>query len=181
MNAGLTYGFKRGYITTIGLILGIMTQLVAVSVGLGALVASSSIAFEIVKWFGVVYLIYLGISQWRAPLTEARVERAATKESAKRMIVKGWMTNAANPKGTVFLLAVVPQFLNLNEPLWLQYVIIGATLTFTDLVVMAGYTALAAKIFKYLKSPRHVQFLNRFFGGLFVLAGISLSFFKRSG
>lgn len=181
MNAGLTHGFKRGYITTIGLILGIMTQLVLVSVGLGALVASSAVAFEIVKWFGVVYLIYLGISQWRAPLTEARVQRdPAVRESAKRMIAKGWLINAANPKGTVFLLAVVPQFLNLNEPLWLQYVVIGATLTFTDLVVMAGYTALAARIFKYLKSPRHVQFLNRFFGGLFVLAGISLSFFKRA-
>lgn len=182
MNAGLTHGFKRGYITTIGLILGIMTQLVLVSVGLGALVASSAVAFEVVKWFGVAYLIYLGIAQWRAPLTEAKVQRdPAVRESASRMIVKGWLINAANPKGTVFLLAVVPQFLNLNEPLWLQYVIIGATLTFTDLVVMAGYTALAARIFKYLKSPRHVQFLNRFFGGLFVLAGISLSFFKRAG
>lgn len=181
MNSGLAHGFKRGYITTIGLILGIMTQLVAVSVGLGALVASSSVAFEVVKWFGVAYLIYLGISQWRAPLSEAKVERAVAKESAKRLIIKGWLINAANPKGTVFLLAVVPQFLNLNEPLWLQYVIIGATLTFTDLVVMAGYTALAARIFKYLKSPRHVQFLNRFFGSLFVLAGISLSFFKRAG
>lgn len=182
MNAGLAHGFKRGYITTVGLILGIMTQLVLISVGLGALVASSSIAFEVVKWCGVAYLIWLGISQWRAPLTEARVERrGGTHETAKRMIIKGWLINAANPKGTVFLLAVVPQFMNLNEPLWLQYVIIGATLTFTDLVVMAGYTALAARIFRYLKSPRHVQFLNRFFGALFVLAGISLSFFKRAG
>ena len=181
MNAGLAHGFRRGYITTIGLILGIMTQLVLVSVGLGALVASSAIAFEVVKWFGVAYLVYLGVSQWRAPLAAAKVERASgVRESARRMIVKGWLINAANPKGTVFLLAVVPQFLNLTEPLWLQYVIIGATLTFTDLVVMAGYTALAARIFKYLKSPRHVQVLNRFFGGLFVLAGISLSFFKRA-
>lgn len=182
MNAGLTYGFKRGYITTIGLILGIMTQLVLVSVGLGALVASSAIAFEVVKWFGVIYLIYLGISQWRVPLTETKIRASASapRESARRMITKAWLLNAANPKGTVFLLAVVPQFLNLNEPLWLQYIIIGATLSLTDLVVMAGYTALAAKIFQYLKSPRHVQFLNRFFGSFFVIAGISLSFFKRA-
>jgi homoserine/homoserine lactone efflux protein len=187
MNAGLTHGFKRGYITTIGLILGIMTQLVLVSVGLGALVAGSGLAFEVVKWFGVAYLIWLGIAQWRAPLSPMKTESVRAlaevrdaRESAKRMIIKGWLINAANPKGTVFLLAVVPQFLNLTEPLWLQYVIIGLTLAFTDLVVMAGYTALAARIFKYLKSPRHVQFLNRFFGSLFVLAGISLSFFKRA-
>jgi len=78
------------------------------------------------------------------------------------------------------LLAVVPQFMSLSDPLWLQYVIIGATLAFTDLVVMAGYTALAARIFQYLKSPRHVQFLNRTFGSLFILAGLSLSLFKRA-
>lgn len=182
MNAGLVHGFKRGYITTIGLILGIMSQLLLISIGLGAVVARSSIAFEAVKWFGVVYLIWLGIGQWRAPLTAMRFEQAnTTRESAARMILKGWMINAANPKGTVFLLAVVPQFMNLSEPLWLQYVIIGATLTFTDAVVMAGYTALAARIFTVLKSARHVQLLNRFFGSLFILAGVSLSFFKQSG
>lgn len=181
MNAGLAHGFKRGYITTLGLILGIMTQLVLVGAGLGAIVASSNLAFEAVKWFGVAYLIWLGISQWRAPLTEAKVQRVQRHESARKMIIKGWLINAANPKGTVFLLAVVPQFMSLSEPLWLQYVIIGATLAFTDVVVMAGYTALAARIFQYLKSPRHVQFLNRTFGTMFVLAGISLSLFKRGG
>lgn len=181
MNAGLTHGFKRGYITTVGLILGIMTQLVLVGAGLGAIVASSNIAFEAVKWFGVAYLIWLGMAQWRAPLSQARVERGQRRETAGQMIVKGWLINAANPKGTVFLLAVVPQFMNLSESLWLQYLIIGATLAFTDLVVMAGYTALAARIFQYLKSPRHVRFLNRTFGSLFILAGLSLSFFKRGG
>ena len=181
MNAGLTHGFKRGYITTIGLILGIMTQLVLVSVGLGALVASSNIAFEAVKWFGVVYLIWLGISQWRAPLSPANLERQRPRESVRKMITRGWLINAANPKGTVFLLAVVPQFMDLTQPLGVQYAIIGATLAFTDLVVMAGYTALAARIWRYLKSPRHVQFLNRTFGALFVVAGISLSLFKRGG
>lgn len=181
MNAGLVHGFKRGYITTIGLILGIMSQLLLISIGLGAVVARSNIAFEAVKWFGVVYLIWLGIGQWRSPLTAMRLERVSTtREPAAKMIFKGWMINAANPKGTVFLLAVVPQFMNLSEPLWLQYVIIGATLTFTDAVVMAGYTALAARIFTVLKSARHVQLLNRFFGSLFIVAGVSLSFFKQS-
>ena len=180
MNSGLMRGFKRGCITTIGLVMGIMTQLIAVSVGLGGLVASSGMAFEIGKWFGVAYLIYIGISQWRAPSQRTHLPRTVSKrESAKSMIFKAWLVNAANPKGTVFLLAAVPQFLNVSEPLWLQYVVIGATLTCTNLVVMAGYTALAARLFQFLKRPRPVVFLNRFFGSLFVLAGISLSAFKR--
>ena len=69
MSAGLNHGLRRGYFTTFGLILGIWLQVVVVSLGLGALVATSSTAFLVVKWFGVVYLVLLGIQQWRAPAT----------------------------------------------------------------------------------------------------------------
>ncbi|MEY2684968.1 MAG: hypothetical protein RJA09_2112, partial [Pseudomonadota bacterium] len=88
--------------------------------------------------------------------------------------------NAVNPKGTVFLLAVVPQFLTLSEPLWPQYLVIGLTLGFTDLVVMAGYTALASRVLRTLKSASHMRLMNRVFGGLFVTAGGLLALFKRS-
>ncbi len=181
MNSGLTYGFRRGYITTFGLILGILTQLLLVGFGLGALVASSNTAFNVVKWCGVVYLIWLGVQSWRSPLRPvlANTEHSE-RESASRMITKAWLLNVANPKGTVFLLAVVPQFISLSAPLLSQYIIIGLTLALTDLIVMAGYTALAAHVLKALRSPKHVQVLNRFFGSLFVLAGLSLALFRRS-
>jgi homoserine/homoserine lactone efflux protein len=80
----------------------------------------------------------------------------------------------------VFLLAVVPQFLNLTQPLALQYIAIGATLAFTDLVVMAGYTLLAAKMLRMLRSPQQVRWINRIFGGLFVAAAALLAGFKRA-
>jgi homoserine/homoserine lactone efflux protein len=96
------------------------------------------------------------------------------------MVLRAWMINAVNPKGTVFLLAVVPQFLNLSQPLLAQYLIIAATLGFTDLVVMAGYTALAARVLGALKSPAHIRAMNRSFGALFVLAGSLLALFKRA-
>jgi homoserine/homoserine lactone efflux protein len=80
----------------------------------------------------------------------------------------------------VFLLAVVPQFMDLNQSLLVQYLIIGLTLAFTDLVVMAGYTALAARVLAALKSTAQMRMLNRLFGGLFVAAGVLLASFKRS-
>jgi len=80
----------------------------------------------------------------------------------------------------VFLLAVVPQFLNLAQPLMPQYLIIAATLGFTDLVVMAGYTALASRVLGALKSPSHIRAMNRTFGSLFVVAGSLLALFKRA-
>lgn len=180
MSAGLNHGFRRGYFTIFGLILGIWTQVLVVGLGLGALVAASSTAFLLVKWLGVAYLVWLGIAQWRAPAIPlaARSDGAATI-SRKTMILRAWMINAVNPKGTVFLLAVVPQFMNLSQPLLPQYLVIGATLGFTDLVVMAGYTALAARVLGALKKPAQVRALNRTFGGLFVLAGSLLALFKR--
>lgn len=181
MSAGLNHGFRRGYFTTFGLILGIWTQVIVVGVGLGALVAASSTAFLVVKWAGVAYLVWLGIQQWRAPATPmvaAQDEGAVV--SRRSMVLRAWVINAINPKGTVFLLAVVPQFMNLSEPLLPQYLVIGATLGFTDLVVMAGYTVLAARVLGALKSPAHIRALNRVFGGFFVLAGSLLAMFKRS-
>ena len=182
MSAGLNHGFRRGYFTSFGLVLGIWTQVIVVGVGLGALVAASSSAFLVVKWLGVAYLLWLGVAQWRAPATpmvaSAEVCVLVTRRS---MILRAWMINAVNPKGTVFLLAVVPQFMSLSQPLLPQYLVIAATLAFTDLVVMAGYTLLASRVLGALKSPAHIRALNRTFGGLFVLAGSLLAMFKRAG
>ena len=181
MSAGLNHGFKYGYVTIFGLILGIWTQLLVVGVGLGALMATSHNAFVVVKWLGVAYLVWLGIQQWRAP---ARPMVAASDSgevvSQRKLILKAWMINVVNPKGTVFLLAVVPQFISTAESLLPQYLIIGATLAFTDMVVMAGYTALASRVLGALKKPSQIRAMNRTFGSLFVLAGSLLALFKRS-
>lgn len=181
MSAGLNHGFRRGYLTTVGLVLGIWTQLIVVGVGLGAVVATSSIAFAVIKWLGVAYLIYLGLQQWRAPARPMAVQaEGSPRASARELIARGWAVNAVNPKGTVFLLAVVPQFMTVGEPLWQQYLIIGLTLGFTDLVVMAAYTALAANVLHLLKSERSMRLLNRSFGTLFVAAGAWLATVSRT-
>jgi homoserine/homoserine lactone efflux protein len=181
MSAGLNHGFRRGYFTVFGLVLGIWTQLLVIGLGLGALVAASASAFLVVKWAGVVYLVWLGIAQWRAPAVPLAQRTLETSQVTRRaMIFRAWTINAVNPKGTVFMLAVVPQFLVLSEPLLPQYLLIGATLSFTDFVVMAGYTALAAKVLTALKEVSHVRAMNRVFGAFFVLAGTLLALFKRS-
>lgn len=181
MSAGLNYGFRRGYFTTLGLVLGIVTQLVVVALGVGALIAASATAFTVVKLLGAAYLVYLGIQQWRAPAAPiAKSNDAVTLRVRRRdLVLRGWIVNALNPKGTVFLLAVVPQFLDLSRDLAVQYIVIGATLVFTDLVVMAGYTLLASRVLSALRAPSHVRALNRVFGGLFVAAGVALASIKR--
>jgi len=181
MSAGLNHGFRRGYFLTFGLVTGIVTQLLIVGLGLGALIAASATAFTVVKWAGVAYLVWLGVQQWRAPALAVRAEGGHDERTPRRLLaLRGWGINAVNPKGTVFMLAVVPQFLTPGEPLALQYLVIGATLVFTDLVVMAGYTALASRVLRSLSSAEHVRWVNRGFGALFVGAGLLLAAFKRS-
>jgi homoserine/homoserine lactone efflux protein len=181
MSSGLNHGFARGYFMTFGLVLGIWTQVLVVGLGLGALIAASSLAFAVVKWLGVAYLVWLGISQWRAPAVPLVADTGEGLVTPRRsLVLRGWMVNAVNPKGTVFLLAVVPQFLNLSQPLSTQYLVIAATLGFTDLVVMAGYTVLAARVLRLMKSARQIRLLNRSFGSLFIAAGGLLALFKRA-
>jgi homoserine/homoserine lactone efflux protein len=181
MSCGLNHGLKRGYWGTIGMIFGMMTALIVTSVGLGALLLASAHAFTALKWAGVAYLIYLGIKQWRAPgVPIASPDNESRGATARSLIVKGWAVNATNPKGYIFMMAVMPQFLDPSQPLLLQYLVIGTTLCFTDAVVMAGYTGFAARVLSFFKTEAQMKFLNRVFGGLFVAAAAALATFKRN-
>ncbi|MBV8605813.1 MAG: LysE family transporter [Pelomonas sp.] len=180
MTAGLRHGFRRGYFTTFGLILGVLTQVFVVGLGLGALIAASALAFTTVKWLGAAYLVWLGVQQWRAPARPlVAAPTGAASATRRELVLRGWIVNALNPKATVFLLAVVPQFLDLQGSLPRQYGVIAATLAFTDLVVMAGYTLLAARVLKQLRSAAHLKAINRVFGALFVGVGVLLATFKK--
>ena len=180
MTAGLNHGFRRGYITVFGLVLGIWTQVLIVAAGLGAIIAASGTVFTVLKFCGAAYLVWIGISQWRAsdkPLVAAATD--APVLSARQLIVRGWVINASNPKAAVFMLAVVTNFIDPTRPLLPQYAIIALSLSFTDLVVMAGYVALAARVLRALDEPHHVRIMNRSFGSLFIVAGTLLATFRR--
>jgi homoserine/homoserine lactone efflux protein len=180
MTAGLQHGFARGYFLTFGLVLGLWSQLLIVGAGLGALIVASSTAFTVIKWLGVAYLLWLGIAQWRAPAVglQAQSEGAAVV-TRWSIVVRGWVLNTLNPKGTLFMLAVVPQFLDTSRPLVPQYLVIAATLAFTDLVVNAGYTAFASRALAAVRTPRQMRWVNRVFGGLFIALATMLATVRR--
>ncbi|HEY2561775.1 MAG TPA: LysE family transporter [Caldimonas sp.] len=181
MSASLRNGFARGYFATFGLVLGLWTQLVVVAVGVGAILSTSAVAFAIVKWLGVAYLVYLGIRQWRAaPLSLPSPGAEPTPATRRRIVAEAWLLNAVNPKGTAFMLAVVPQFLAPAEPLVPQYLAIAATLSLTDLVVNAGYAALASRLLALLRTPARAHAVQRVFGSLFIALGVLLATFKRA-
>ena len=181
MSAAMRHGFARGSFATFGLVLGLWTQLLVVAVGLGAVIATSALAFAAVKWLGVAYLVFLGIRQWRAPPRPMTLDAEdGSRVSWQRIVAEAWLLNAVNPKGTAFMLAVVPQFLTPGEPLVPQYLAIGATLAFTDLVINAVYAAFAARLLGVLRTPARLRVVNRVFGGFFIGLGLVLATFKRA-
>lgn len=181
MSSGLRYGFGRGYWNALGLQLGLALQIAVVAAGVGAILAASATAFTVIKWFGVFYLLYLAIRQWRAlPMKMQDAATPAVGGSRLGLITRGFLVNVSNPKALVFMLAVLPQFIDPHAPLLTQYLIIGATMVTVDLIVMAGYTGLASKVLRLLRSPRQQQRLNRTFAGLFVGAATFLATLRRA-
>lgn len=191
MSHGLAYGFKKASATVLGLQCGLLLILAIAGAGVGSLLLASELAFNLVKVVGALYLIYLGVSQWRAKVsigdagagskTDAAfgsAPRAAPPSFGRRMLT-GFLTNATNPKGIVFMVAVLPQFISQQAALLPQLLILGATMVTIDLIVMHGYALLAASMQGLFRDARAVKRQNRFFGGVLVLVGTALLFVKR--
>ncbi|MFW2096814.1 MULTISPECIES: LysE family transporter [unclassified Acinetobacter] len=175
MSSGLNYGFRRGYWNAIGLQLALLVQIAIVAAGVGVLFATTPLAFFVVKWFGVLYLLYLAYIQWTTKTQSIDIPTEQPTKSIPKLILYGFIVNISNPKAIVFLLAVLPQFLDLSKPQWIQYVIMAVTMIMIDLIVMAGYTGLAAKVLRLLKSPKQQKYMNRTFAVLFSCAAGLLS------
>lgn len=180
MSSGLNHGFKHGYCNVIGLQIALLLQIMIVAAGVGVLFATTPWAFQMVKWFGVAYLLYLAYQQWIAPIQAIEIEKEYIHKSTSALMFKGFVVNMSNPKAIVFLLAVLPQFLDLGRPQWLQYLIMAITMVTIDLIVMAGYTGLASKVLRLLRSPKQQKYLNRSFAMMFSCAALLLGAIQQS-
>ncbi|MGE2738011.1 LysE family transporter [Mycolicibacterium vaccae] len=180
MATGMSHGVRRGYWSIAGLEAGLMLQLTLVAIGLGAAVANSILAFTVIKWLGVAYLAYLAIRQWRAAAVDVDAQVGRVTDGGRRaLLLRGFLVNATNPKGLLFFLAVMPQFVVPTAPLLPQYLAIGVTMVAVDMVVMGLYSGLAVRLLAWLRTPRQQTVLNRVFSGLFAAAAVALSLLRR--
>jgi homoserine/homoserine lactone efflux protein len=182
MSHGLAYGFKKASATVLGLQCGLVLVLIVAGAGVGSLVLASELLFTIVKTVGALYLIYLGVAQWRAKVHTADVAKAdlPPHPSFRQRVLTGFLTNASNPKGILFMAVVLPSFISKSMPVLPQLAILGVTMVAIDTTVMHGYAFLASSMQRYFRDPRAVKKQNRFFGALLALMGLALFFVKRS-
>ena len=180
ISSGLHHGFRLGMWNGIGMQLAGVIWVSIVALGLGAILIASETLFDIVKWIGVVYLIYLGIVTWRSRPRAFVEDTDDEAHTAREVFMRGFLVNMTNPKGIIFFAAILPQFIDVTRPQLPQYMILAATTFVVDVAVMLAYTALAAKVISAMRDERHLKWVNRTLGGAFVAAGVALASFRRA-
>ena len=180
MNYGLKYGLKKSYPAIFGLQLGLLIQTFIVVIGLGSIIAKSVMIFTIIKWVGVAYLVYLGVSKIFEKVEIIDEEDHINNYDAKKAFINATLINLTNIKATVFLVAFIPQFLDPNVSIWLQFIIIGITLVTVDIFVMTGYSSMASKLKFLIKDVKAMKIQNRITGTFLILAAVLMSNAKRT-
>jgi threonine/homoserine/homoserine lactone efflux protein len=178
--AGLARGARASIVAAFGCTLGIVPHMAAAILGVAALLHTSALAFQTVKWFGVGYLIYMA---WNALHERGalRVEREINARSAVKVTVEAILINILNPKLSIFFFAFLPQFVAADEAHPLSHMmILSAVFMSLTFVVFVGYGLFAAAIREHVISrPRVLAWMRRTFAAAFVALGAKLALAER--
>ena len=178
--AGLSRGSRASVVAAFGCTLGIIPHMAAAILGLAALLHASALAFQTLKYLGVVYLLYMAWNTLReqGPL---RVETDVDARSTRQVIVSAILVNILNPKLSIFFLAFLPQFVHPNDPATLSRMVgLSAVFMLLTFVVFVGYGLGAAAMRRHvLARPQVMRWMRRAFAGTFVALGARLALADR--
>jgi RhtB (resistance to homoserine/threonine) family protein len=184
MARSATQGWRAGVAASLGIGAGTMVHVTAAAVGLSALLATSAMAFNVVKWVGAAYIVWCGIQMLRAKLKGCAGAAAAPSPAPlplRRIFAQGFLTNVLNPKVALFFLAFVPQFIDADAPNKpLAFLILGCIFNFNGMLWCNGlalFTAFASARLKV--EPMVALWLNRVTGSLFLVLGARLALADR--
>ena len=175
---------KYGKRKTIGTILGDLTanlgQIILASLGLAAIVISSGEIFQFIKWCGVAYLIFMGVSKI---MSKPKIDLSHDKSGSGRfskLFTEGFLMSAANPKAIVFFAALFPLFIDQASAVFPQIVVLALTFLLLDGLALSIYASFAEKLKGHLENQKKVYLQNRIVGSLLILSGFMLSMVKRT-
>jgi threonine/homoserine/homoserine lactone efflux protein len=178
--AGLSRGSRASVVAAFGCTIGIVPHMAAAIMGLAALLHTSALAFQIFKYLGVAYLLYMAWST----LQESgvlKVEKDTGARSDLQVTVTAILINILNPKLSIFFLAFLPQFVSADEAQPLsRMLLLSAAFMLMTFVVFVGYGLFAASIRDHVISrPKVLTWMRRTFAGAFALLGARLAFAER--
>lgn len=180
VSTGLAQGRRASVFASLGCTAGIIPHLLATILGLAALMHSSALAFQVLKFAGVAYLLYVAVATWRDKAAFAIDDAPATNTSTA-IAVKALLLNILNPKLTLFFLAFLPQFVRPGSgaPL-LQLLLLSAVFMGMTFIVFVFYGLLAHAFRRtVIESPRVQRWLRRSFAASFLGLGVDLAFAEK--
>lgn len=165
--------------------LGNITSLIAImtcsAIGIGAILATSALVFTIIKYLGVAYLLYLGISSLRAKSSDFVLPTETELRGTRlRLYVKGMLVGISNPKALLFFTAFFPQFINPAAAKLPQFLVLCSTFVFFEFSVLMLYAMFAERMGPWLRSKGKAKMFNQFSGGVFVAAAGLLATVKKA-
>jgi threonine/homoserine/homoserine lactone efflux protein len=182
VSSAISGGLRRGLFAAVGCTLGIVPHMLAAMLGLSGVMQAGAVAFEVVRWSGVAYLVFMGISMARdGGAIQLKDNPSVGDEPMRRVIQRGILLNLLNPKLTVFFFAFLPQFLDTPPSLLDARLIgLGGIFMVITLVVFIGYAyASAAVRDKVLGRPSVLRWVQRSLGTLLVGFAARLAFMDR--
>ncbi|MEW8405357.1 MAG: LysE family translocator [Candidatus Thiodiazotropha taylori] len=180
VSTGLTKGWRASIFTAFGCTAGIIPHLVASVFGLAAILHTSAVAFQILKFLGVLYLAYLAWEMWKDS-GRIKLENTCSEKKYCKIAVRAFLINILNPKLSIFFLAFLPQFVPTDAQNPIPYMLyLSVAFMLMTLIVFIGYGILANQVRLYVsQSPKIVQGIQRVFSGLFVVIGFKLATMER--
>lgn len=169
MTRSIAVGPQRALFTMAGCMSAILLCLLASAGGLGALLKAEPRMFEVLRYAGVAYLVYLGVKAWRAPIEAASLDGVArVGPSAGSLYRAGLLTGLSNPKLIVFAAALFPQFINARAPFAPQLAILVVTFVVIEALWYAVYALGGMRLARWLEPANRQRLFNRATGALFV-------------
>jgi threonine/homoserine/homoserine lactone efflux protein len=179
LGRSLTGGLRAGIAAVFGIAMGTVCHTVAAALGLSAIMATSALAFSVVKLAGAAYLIYLGVKLLVArPVAVAEIPKTGSPSADPRAALRqGMITNLLNPKVALFFLAFLPQFIEpASHTKTLAFLVLGATFITTGLIWSLVVAVAASRLQRFfLRNPGVRSLIDRLVGGIFVLLGARLA------
>jgi homoserine/homoserine lactone efflux protein len=177
MTLGMTIGVRKTFYMMLGEICGVALVAVLAVIGVASVMIQYPTVFTLLKWVGGAFLLYLGVKMW---MTKVHIETdmlmSYRKITPNKLILQGFVTAVANPKGWAFMISLLPPFLDIAKPLPIQLLVLVSIIMMSELVCMLIYANGGKWLRRLLNKGDHAQWINRIGGGLLAVIGVWLAF-----